>query len=505
MSSAISRRHLMAGIAAASLSGFVRPLAAAPEGEASRSSSSVFPPDSAGPALAERLAIYADALSYTDLGAETVEIAKSHLVDSLGCAIAAFDEPPVRICRDVAGTSPSGAATIIGTPYRTTPDLATFVNGAALRYLDLNDVYVGLKAGEAGHPSDNITACLAMAEAEKASGRDLITAIVLSYEIVCRLLDAVDLIGRGWDHPLCSLPATALAAGKLMRIGSDKLVQAVNISLNGHVPLLQTRMQVLSDWKGLADAEAARCGVFAAQLARGGLIGPAPIFEGKAGIFKQVTGPLDIDVGAFGRSGQPFRIADCGMKIYPAQIYSMTVIPAAIAVAKEAGNLDRINRIEIATTLNGYRNAGRDPQKWTPETKATADHSLPYIAARAMVDGDLGNDSYTPEKLRDPGLRAFMQKITVQEDPALTAMMPKAVPNRVTAHLEDGRTISHQVDDLPGFVGRPMQRADAERKFQNNVAHHWPARQTRAVLDALWELEHQDDLGRLLKKFLIKR
>ncbi|PKU23605.1 MmgE/PrpD family protein [Telmatospirillum siberiense] len=484
-------------MAAASLYGYVRPSHAAADNAVPSSS-----PDLQGPVLAERLAFYADTLDYADLGAETVEIVKSHLIDSLGCAIAAFDEPPVRICRDVVGNGTAGAATIIGTPYRTTPDLATFVNGAALRYLDLNDVYVGRQAGEAGHPSDNITACLAVAEAEKANGRELITAIVLSYEIVCRLLDAVDLIGRGWDHPLCSLPATALAAGKLMRIGPDKLAQAVNISLNGHVPLLQTRMQILSDWKGLADAEAARCGVFAAQLARGGLTGPAPIFEGKAGIFKQVTGPLDIEVEAFGR---PFRIADCGMKVYPAQIYSATVIPAAIAVAKEAGNLERIKSIEIATTLNGYRNAGRDPEKWAPETKATADHSLPYIAARAMFDGDLTNDSYASEKLRDPRLRVFMQKITVKEDPALTALMPKAVPNRVTAVLDDGQTIIHQVDDLPGFVGRPMQRADAERKFRGNVGHYWPERQTRAVLDALWDLERQDDLGRLLKKFVIKR
>jgi 2-methylcitrate dehydratase len=122
-----------------------------------------------------------------------------------------------------------------------------------------------------------------------------------------------------------------------------------------------------------------------------------------------------------------------------------------------------------------------------------------------MADGDISNDSYLPGQLRDPRIRAFMQKITVKEDPALTALMPRAIPNRITAVLDDGRVIAHQVDDMPGFVGRPMGRADVERKFRANVARHWTGPQARAVLDALWDLERQDDLALLLSRFAMTR
>jgi len=203
--------------------------------------------------LAERLASYADNLRYEDLDAATVERVKAHLIDTLGCGIAALDEPVVRICRDVALASGAGNATVIGAKKRSSAELASFANGAAFRYYDLNDNYATAGFGTV-HPSDHISACLAVAEVERASTHDLIPAIVLAYEINCRLLDASDAATRGWDLPLFSLPAVALAAGKLMKLTPAQLAQAVNLALNDHIPMGQTRTQVNSDWKGLADA-----------------------------------------------------------------------------------------------------------------------------------------------------------------------------------------------------------------------------------------------------------
>jgi 2-methylcitrate dehydratase len=482
---AIRRRHVLAAAAALGLAGLAsRARAEAP----------------AHP-LAERLAAYADGLRYSDIDAATIEAAKSHLIDTLGCGIAAFDERPVRICREVALAGAGGGATLIGTDRRASPDLAAFANGGAARYYDLNDVYVSRLTI---HPSDTISACLAIAEIERASGQALITAIVLAYEINCRLLDAFDIPTRGWDGPVFGLPAVALAAGKLMKLPPERLTQAVNISINDHIPMIQTRVQSLSDWKGLAAAEAARNAVFAALLARAGLTGPAPIFEGRAGFFQQVSGPADIDVDAFGRRGIPFRINACGMKPYPAVVYAQTAIVAGITVAQEvtsrAGSLDRVAAVEIATTRRGYQQTGSEPEKWAPDTRETADHSMPYITARAMFDGEVTNNSYAPEKLRDPRILAFMRKITVREDPALTTLTGDAVPTRVTAILDDGRRISRQVDDVPGFAGRPMRRADVELKFRGNVAKRWPAERLQSILDALWGLDQATDLAGLLGK-----
>ncbi|MDN7908759.1 MmgE/PrpD family protein [Burkholderia cepacia] len=446
------------------------------------------------PDLAQQLADYAAGLQYRDLDAATIETIKAHLIDALGCAIAAHDERPVRIARDAALASPGGVSTIVGTNQRTSPDLAAFATGTALRYYDFNDAYAGK---ETGHPSDNMSACLAVAEAQHANGRDLILSIAIAYEIACRLMDAAAISPRGWDHTCYSLPAVALAAGKLMRMPAPQLVQAVNLSINSHLALNQTRVQELSNWKALADADAARNAVFSTQLARAGLTGPAPIFEGMAGFFPQVSGPFAVDTREFGGHGGAFRIGKCFVKFYPAQGLTQTAIPAALDVAAQVGDLRRIRRIEIDTTEVGYVTAGRDREKWAPSTHETADHSLPYIVARAMLDGDITTESYRPDALHDPALRALIERITVREDPALTARYPVHAPNRVTAVCEDGSTCTKQVDDLPGSPTRPMRRDDYEAKFAKNCRRHWSPAQIRAALDYLWRLDEQPDVATL--------
>jgi 2-methylcitrate dehydratase len=497
MSDAIPRRNVVLGTATLGLSALARPRVA-------RAAEAAWSEQPAHP-LAERLAAYADGLRYTDIDPATIEAVKTHFVDTMGCAIAALDEKPVRACRLVALAAGSGGtSTVIGTSSRSTPELAAFANSVAGRYYDLNDVYV---VRQAGHPSDIIAACLAVAEAERASASDLITAIVVAYEVNCRLFDAFDLSERGWDGTVFTLPAAALAAGKLMKLDREKLEQAVNISLNDHIPLGQTRAQTLSDWKGIADADAVRNGVFAAMLARAGVTGPAPVFEGKVGFFHLVSGKsVDVDIERFGGRGgrggrdNPFRIHQVGMKAFPAQVYTQTAIIAATAIAKEAGGTDRIAAIDIATTRRGYQMAGSEEEKWAPDTRDTADHSLPYIVARAMFDGDITNASYTAEKLRDPRILAFMRKIKVSEDPALTALKSNAPPTRITVSLDDGKRISRQVGDVPGFGGRPMERPDAERKFRGNVAKRWPEQRIASALEAMWALDRADDVGQLLGK-----
>jgi 2-methylcitrate dehydratase len=449
--------------------------------------------------LAERLADYASGLRYEDLDPATIERVKALVIDTIGCGIGAWDEKPVRICREIA-LSVDGPATIIGTHRKTMPEMAAFANGAASRYLDFNDTYVGRFAI---HPSDNIAACLAVAEAEHANVEELITAIVIAYEINCRLVDALDISKRGWDPPVLGLPAVALAAGRLMKLSLDQLSHAVSLAINDHIPLAQTRVGVLSEWKGIAAAEAARNAVFAARLARAGLTGPAPIFEGSSGFFQQVAGSANVDVETFGRHGVPFRLHNCSLKPYPAVIYTQTAIVAGIEIAKEVRSLDRIAAIEIATTNRGYLRTGSEPEKWSPKTRETADHSLPYVTARAMFDGDITNESFAPHKYGDPAVLSFMQKIKVTEDPVLTARGGGAVPTRVTAILFDGQRISHEVDHAPGFAERPMSRTDVERKFGNNTSKRWPKEQTASVLQALWSLEHADNISTLLGKLAL--
>ena len=454
---------------------------------------------SAQSGVAGRLAQYAASLSYDDLDDATVATIKGHLIDTIGCAMAALDEKPVEVARRVAlaarPTDPAKGATVWGTRRKTTPDLAAFANGCAIRQLDLNDIYIGK---EIGHPSDNIAACIAVAESCQASGRDLILAIAIAYEINCRLMDAAQINVLGWDHTNFDLPAVALAAGRLMHLDQSQLIEAVNLSVNAHLALNQTRIQTISNWKGMAAAEAGRDAVFATTLASQGLTGPSPIFEGNAGFFRKVSGPLAIDTADFGGRGKPFRIANCSVKFYPAQGLTQTAIVAAIDVARQVGDLDRIAAVEIRTSEDGVDKSGRDPQKWAPETSETADHSLPYIVARAMKDGDIGVHSYELELVRDPALRKFMQTITVVADPALTAIYPKYYATIVTATLKDGTKVGKRVDDIPGLATRPMRRPDFEAKFRKYAGGHLSASQMDQLLRLVWRLDASDSVEPLI-------
>ena len=450
--------------------------------------------------LARRLGNYADSIRVADVDTATIERTKVHLLDSLGCGLAAFKEGTVSAVRELAFASGGNAATVFGTKRRTSLEWAAFANAAGIRADDINDVYVGRGTG---HPSDNVAACLTAAEAAGSPGAEFLLSIVLAYEIECRFLDAVYLDTRGWDHPNYALISSTLVAGRLMKLSPERLTEAVNIALSGHLAMNQTRLGALSNWKGLAGPDAARNAVFAAQLARAGITGPSPIFEGEAGFFKQVSGPLDIDTATFGGRGKRFRIHDCFIKSYPAQAQTQTAIPAAAKIAQAAGDLTRIRAIEVKSTHLGWLMAGSMPERWAPKTSETADHSLPYIVARAMLDGTITTASYAPEALRDPKAAALMKLITVREDPTMTALVPLKSPSSVTATLNDGRVITERVDDLPGFVSRPMQRADAEAKFERNAKAIMTSAQIKRISDAVWSLDRADSVALLIESLVI--
>ena len=245
--------------------------------------------------LAHRLAEYACSLSYEDLSQEVVHEVKRRVIDSFGCALGAWNEEPCVIARTVASDfSASNGGTVLGTDHQAPPDWAAFATGCCIRYFDYNDTYL---SKEPAHPSDNIAAALAVAESVGANGQELITAIALAYEVQCRFCDAASIRARGWDHPTYGAFSTALAAAKLMKLDAEKTRHAVNIAGVNCAAFRQARVGELSHWKGVAFANAARCGVYAALLARAGMTGPAPIFEGAMGFEKE----LGVSLGEVGQ------------------------------------------------------------------------------------------------------------------------------------------------------------------------------------------------------------
>src|SRR3981081_2494402 len=173
----------------------------------------------------------------------------------------------------------------MGTRTKTTPEMATFVNGLMIRYFDYNDTYL---SKEPAHPSDNLSAVFAVAESVGATGKEAITAAAIAYEVQCRFCDAASIRARGWDHPTYGAFSTALASAKLMKLDPERTRHAINIAGVNCAAFRQARVGELSHWKGVAFADAARHGVYAALLARAGMTGPAPIFEGQMGFERQL-------------------------------------------------------------------------------------------------------------------------------------------------------------------------------------------------------------------------
>ncbi|MBI3910722.1 MAG: MmgE/PrpD family protein [Armatimonadetes bacterium] len=453
------------------------------------------------PMLARRLAEYALSIGFERLPPEDVHEVKRRVLDSLGCAYGAYHSDVARIARAVAGGCEARpGATVWGTTQRSLPALAAFANGAMVRYLDYNDTYLSL---EPAHPSDNIPACAAAAEAANADGRALIAAILLAYEIQCRLCDAATIRRRGWDHVTYGYFSTALAAGRLMGLDADRLEQAVNLAGVNSAALRQTRVGQLSMWKGCAFANAARNGLFAAWLAAEGMTGPEEIFEGPMGFWCQVSGPFHL--GTLGSEGEPFMIRQTSIKFWPAEYHSQSAIDAALALRGEIQDLDAIEAVDVYSFDAAVDIIGGEPEKWRPTTRETADHSLPYCIAVALMDGAVDLEQFSEARIADPALHALMDRIQIHRDAELTARYPEGIPNRLEVTLRGGTRLAREITYPRGHARNPMTDAEVEAKFTRLARNVLPEAQVGQIRDLVWRLDTLTDLAEFTAALVVPK
>jgi len=415
--------------------------------------------------LAERLAAFALETRFEDLPAEVVVEARRRLLDTVACAVGALGEPAPTIARRVAGRFQGTPPVALIGGGRSAPDWGAFSNGAHIRYLDCNDTYLSL---EPAHPSDNWAAVMSAGQAASADGKAWIAAVVVAYEVQCRLCDAASVRARGWDHTTYGSLSATLAAAKLLGLSQPQTVHALGIAGTTGTALRITRAGELSMWKGCAFAFAARNGVFAAMLAADGLTGPAPLFEGEMGFFEQVSGPFTL-AKLGGTSAGDWMLPKTSIKFVPAEYHSQSAIAAALELRPRIGSPDRIRSIEIATFRTAVEIIGKDPDKWRPRTRETADHSLPYCTAVALVDGKVSAEQFTPRRLSDPALLDVVARTRVVEDPRLTAGYPAGIPNRVTVTLDDGTTLVSEMAFPPGHDRNPLTDDQLAAKFHGLV------------------------------------
>src|SRR5258708_10832121 len=418
--------------------------------------------------LAHQLANYCSSFRFEDLSKEVVHEVKRRVLDSLGCALGAWNEEPCAIARRVASDfSAKHGATIFGTNHKAPPDWTAFANGCCIRYFDYNDTYL---SKEPAHPSDNISAALAAAESVGASGTELIAAIALAYEVQGRFCDAASIRARGWDHVTYGAFSTALACARLMKLDPEKTRHAVNIAGVGCAAMRQARVGELSHWKGVAFADAARRGVYSALLARSGMTGPAPIFEGQMGFEKQ----LGVTLGNVGEKfkGAPAMILNTSIKYWPAEYHSQSAIEAALFLREQVGAGVEVKSMTIESHDASVDIIGSEPEKWKPETRETADHSLPYITAIALIDGEITDKQFARERFADREVRKFLENVKVVRHNELSGMYPEAVADILHVDLVDGERPAKRVDYSMGHAEKPLEGFKGREKFFSLL---WPA------------------------------
>jgi len=434
--------------------------------------------------LADRLVAFTLATKYEDLPDVVVVEARRRLIDAFGCAAGALREPAPTIARKVARSLNAPGPALFGGG-RSSCDWAAFVNGVHIRYLDCNDTYLSL---EPAHPSDNWAAVMAAGEAIEANGAAWIIAAAIAYEVQCRLCEAASIRSRGWDHVTYGCLSSTLAASKLFGLTHAQALNALGIAGTTGTALRLTRAGELSMWKGCAFAHAARNGVFAAMLAREGMTGPAPLFEGDMGFFQQVSGPFTIaQLG--GPTASDWMLPKTSIKFVPAEYHSQSAIAVAFSLRSKIGDPRRIKGLEIATFKTAVEIIGQDPEKWAPRTRETADHSLPYCTAVALLDGEVSASQFTPERLADPTLRDLVARTKVVEDPALTAGYPAGIPNRVTVTLDDGTVLVEEMAFPPGHDKNPLDDRGLANKFHGLVDPELGAERAQAIWNRLIKLE----------------
>ncbi len=345
--------------------------------------------------IEERLTLFVSSLRFRDIEPPVLHAVKRRFIDTIGCALGAFHVETSRIARNIASRVESSAkAGVIGTGAKSSPDLAAFANTAMIRCLDLNDDYFG-KDGP--HPSDTIGAVLAVGDSTHADGKTVVNAIAVAYEVLCSFADAVGLRERGWDYVTFTAIAAALGAGKVLNLPEEKLRHCLSLAAVCNSALGQTRLGELSMWKGLASANACRNGVFASMLAADGVTGPGFCFEGKNGLISQVTGPLELS----GLGKQPLRAGIVYLKSWPVFYSAQASVQAALALRKIVSPRE----IKSVTVESYKRLLGRgatDPEKWTPKSRETADHSVPFCVAAALLDGDITAATFDSQRFLDP-------------------------------------------------------------------------------------------------------
>lgn len=436
-----------------------------------------------------RLARFAAEIDYTSLPAEIEQLAAQRLLDTLACAVGGYDSDQARIGRRIAlAVDPREGARPIGSLRAIGPEQAAFVNTCMIRNLDYNDFYPG------GHPSDCIGALLAVADTEAIDGPSLLTGLVCAYEVFARVSDGADLRTKGFDQGYAIGLATTAGLGSMLRLPVTQIAEALAIVATANVHLRSSRAGQLSLWKGAATAFATHNAVFATRLAMEGMTGPESPIEGRHGLWEQMSGPFEL--APFPDEGGGYAIGRSSLKFWPIEYNTQVAVWAARRLAEEVAPSE-LDQVEIGTYWSAWHETGSEPAKWDPQTRETADHSMPYIFTVALEKGAIDLGDFSPKRYLSGHLRPLMKKISVSVDDDCEGLWSDEILMKVEARTGDGRTIAFEERNPKGFWRNPMTDDEVAAKFAR-VAQPVYGDRTAILRDLSLDLHQVDDVSRLL-------
>lgn len=445
----------------------------------------------------ERLAQFVCGARWQDVSEPAREQLKLRVLDSLGVAVGALDGEPVAMVREQVQEFGGGPlATLIGAG-RSAPDRAAFYNGALVRYLDFNDSF--LAPGETCHPSDNLASVLAACEYAHADGRTLLSALAVAYQVQCRLCEVVPVRAKGFDHTTQGAYAVAAGVSRALGLDEQRAANAIAIAGTSLNALRVTRTGELSHWKGLAYPATAFAATHAAFLAMRGVSGPREVFEGNKGFMQAISGPFEIDW----QHEDLESVRRTILKKHNAEIHSQSAIEALLELRAEH-NLDaaEVQQIELDTFQVAYDiiGGGEEGDKHRVASKEQADHSLPYLLAVALLDGQVLPEQYLPERIVAEDVQQLLRRVKVHPDSELSRRFPGEHSARVRLRLRDGSVLEREQHDYEGFHTRPMSWDAVAGKFDRLAAPHLESGPRARIRDAVGDLDslQVDELTRLL-------
>ncbi len=438
--------------------------------------------------------------TFDRLTPQALDDTKRAVLDWLGSALAGSIERPARIAQQVAATLGTSDEATIFSAGRASAASAALANGVSSHILEFDDIH---KTSTVHAAAPVISAALAVAEREHASGPAFLLAVALGYEAALRVGDAVNPSHYRYWHPTGTAATfgSAAAAGSLLRLNPKQMLDALGSAGTQAAGLWEFNADGAMS-KHLHPGKAAFNGIFAADLANAGFTGASRILEGDRGFFRAMSETFD-ESRIADRLGSHWKITENCYKLYSCCAHTHTSIDAAIDLrSKHNVLLDAIEAIEVRLYGPGYEIV----KEQNPCTPYQAKFSVAYCVAAALLEGAVGLEQFAPDRFSSTGVldertRDVLHKTVVLVDPTLTAMYPAAWPGRVTLLLKNGETRSAGGDYPRGNPENPVSTAGLEDKFRALVTPRLGDAVTAAALNALNTIESCPDMSRLFRGF----